>query len=235
MDQFDNIEVLQQCNLQECTYVSICFDAMCALAKQWHLVADSENDDAPVLERNYVLSLVFQLGKMTADNADFGTNVFPSGENNKHICAYLNDIRDTYKELYEKELRPPFEVMPDLVIHTSHNAKANNSSGQYVAIEAKTTKNLGRTAFWRDFFKLNVYLCSLSFKKAIYLIVNTKRERIEYLIEKYFDEEYFISKENLNDLLFFVHEAKDTPPRVYKLSESYINIVKAKYDKDIID
>lgn len=227
----DNHEVLELCELEKGTYASLCYDAMCFLAKQWYLVTDSENDDAPVLERNYVLSLVFQLGKMSAHIPDFGTNVFPSGENNKHLDADWNEIGNTYKELYEKEIKPPFVIIPNLVIHTSHNAKARNSNGQYVAIEAKTTKDIGRTAFMRDLFKLNMCLSSLSYKKVIYLIVNTKRERIEYLIKKYFDEKYYISKENLNNLLFFVQENKDNPPCVYKLSESYINLVKEKYEE----
>lgn len=230
----DNNEVLELYELEKGTYASLCYDAMCSLAMQWYLVTDSENDDAPVLERNYILSLVFQLGKMSANYSDFGTIVFPSGENNKHLDADRNEIGDTYKELYEKKNKPPFVIIPDLVIHTSHNAKAKNSNGQYVAIEAKTTKDLGRTAFMRDLFKLNICLSSLSYKKVIYLIVNTKRERIEHLIKKYFDEKYYISKEDLNNLLFFVQEDKDNLPIVYKLSESFINMVKAEYEEAVI-
>ena len=219
----ENDEILELCELEKGTYAFLCYSAMCSLAKQWYLVTDSENGEAPVLERNYVLSLVFQLGKMSTNNPDFGTNVFPSGENNKHLQADLNEIRDTYKELYEKELRSPFEIIPDLVIHTSHNAKARNSKGQYVAIEAKTTKDLGRTAFMRDLFKLNMYLSSLYYKIVIYLIVNTKLKKIMHLVKKYFEEKYYISRENLNSILFFIQEDKDSSPNVYKLSDSYIN------------
>ena len=60
----ENDEILELCKLEEGTYSSLCYNAMCSLSKQWYLVTDSENGDASVLERNYVLSIVFQLGKM---------------------------------------------------------------------------------------------------------------------------------------------------------------------------
>lgn len=228
MDKFDKIEVLQLCDLEEGTYASMCFDAMCSLAKQWYLVTDSENNNAPVLERNYVLSLVFQLGKMANRESDFGTNVFPSGENNKHIDDNQKEINETYKDLYEKEIRYPFEIIPDLVIHTSHDKMATESNGQRVILEAKTTKVLSKVAFFKDFFKLNVYLCSLKFNSAIYLIVNTEKKRIEELIKLYLRNKLFRSKDKLENLLLFIQDDKDTPPYVCKLTEELIQIVKTE-------
>lgn len=228
MDQFDNIEVLKPCDLEKGTYASICFNAMCSLAKQWYLVTDCENDGTSILERNYVLSLVFQLGKMTNKDSDFGTNVFPSGENNKYIGINLKEINETYKDLYEKELRPQFEAIPDLVIHTSHDKRAANSYGQHVILEAKTTKTLSKVAFFKDFFKLNVYLCSLKYEKAIYLIVNTEKNRIDDLIKLYFRNKLFKSKDKLENLLFFIQDNKETTPYVCKLSEEFIKIVQTE-------
>ena len=228
MDQFDNIEVFKSCDLEEGSYASMCFEAMRFLAKYWYFVADSENNDAPVLERNYVLSLVFQLGRMTNQNSEFGTNVFPSGENNKHIDDYFKEISETYKDLYEKELRHPFEVIPDLVIHTSHDKRSIESNGQHVIIEAKTTKALSKVAFFKDLFKLNVYLCSLKFDNAIYLIVYTEKKRIEDLIKLYFKNKLFHSKTKLENLLFFIQDDIETSPYVCKLTEELIQIVKAE-------
>ena len=223
------IKILEPCTLSKASYAGICFDAMLKLAKNSYIVTDSENgDDKPILERNYVLSMVFQMGKSTKEDSDFGTNVFPSGENNKYIKTYLDEIKSTYKDLYERDILTSFEVIPDLVIHTSHNHKSGNCSSQFVAIEAKTTKNLGKVAFMRDLFKLNVYLCDLSYKNAIYLIVNTPIDKIEDLIRHYFDTNYFYKKYELGKLLFFIQENQKSAPAVYKLTEDYINTIKEK-------
>jgi hypothetical protein len=202
---------------------------MVKLSENSYLVTDSESgDDKPILERNYVLSMVFQMGKSTKEDSNFGTNVFPSGENNKYIGANLDEIMNTYNELYEKNLKPPFEVIPDLVIHTSHNPNSGNSDSQFIAIEAKTTKSLGKVAFMRDLFKLNVYLCDLNYKNAVYLIINTSKERIENLIKYYFDNSYFYKKYELERLLFYIQEDLNSSPAVYKLTEGYINTIEDK-------
>lgn len=224
----ENINVLEECQLVEGTYASMCFDAMCFLAKNWYLVANSEHAKAPVLERNYVLSLVFQLGKMANQKSGFGTNVFPSGENNKHIDNHEYQISETYKDLYEKDFRHPFEVIPDLIIHTSHDERSIDSNGQHVILEAKTTKSLSKVAFFKDFFKINVYLCSLKFDNAIYLIVNTEKDKIESFIKLYFKNGLFWSKDELEKLLFLIQENKETKPCVCKLSDEFINIIKAE-------
>ena len=222
------IEILKPCDLEEGSYVSMCFDAMRSLAGRWYLVADSENEKATVLERNYVLSLVFQLGRMTNHNSEFGTIFFPSGENNKYIDNNLKEISETYKDLYEKELRHSYEVIPDLVIHSSHDKRAKDSNGQRVILEAKTTQALSKVAFFKDFFKLNVYLCSLNYDNAIYLIINTEKERIEELIKLYLRNNLFKVKEKLENLRFFIQENKDAPPCVYRLSDEFIYIIKAE-------
>ena len=222
------MKVLAPCELDKDSYASIIFDAMKQLSVNWHLVTDSESDDdKPVLERNYVISLVFQMGKNTKDDSNFGTNVFPSGENNKYICENLNEIDKTYTDLYEKKLIRPFEVIPDLVIHASHNPNAGRSNSQYVAIEAKTTKTIGKIAFMRDFFKLNVYLCSLNFENVIYLVVNTSKDRLEKLIHQYFENDFFYQKEKLGNLLLLIQEDKNSSPCTFKLDEKYIETIKS--------
>ena len=229
MDETEKIMVLESCALDKSSYAAICFEAMKELSENSYLVTDSESgDDKPILERNYILSMVFQMGKNAKDDSDFGTNVFPSGENNKYIYSHLEEIKKTYHDLYEKDLVISFEVIPDLVIHTSHNPKSGKCRSQFVAIEAKTTKNLGKVAFMRDLFKLNVYLCDLNYNNAIYLIVNTPKDKIEDLIRHYFNSSYFYKKYELGKLLFFIQENQKSPPAVYKLTEDYINTIKEK-------
>ena len=212
MDETEKIKILEPCALDKDSYAAICFEAMMKLSENSYLVTDSESgDDKPILERNYVLSMVFQMGKNTKEDSNFGTNVFPSGENNKNIKIYLDEIKSTYKDLYEKELLTSFEVIPDLVIHTSHNPQSGYSNSQFVAIEAKTTKNLGKIAFMRDLFKLNVYLCDLNYNNAIYLIVNTPNDKIENLIRHYFNNSYFCKKYELGKLFFLFRKIKILP------------------------
>ena len=219
------LQILDTYNLDHNPFVSKCFDTMKKLAGHRNILSDIENPNAPVLERNYIISLVFQMGK-DAGATDFGINVFPSGETNKFISDNLNEIKSTYKDLYDKELKPPFEVIPDMVIHSSHCSSASNGDEQYVVIEAKTTKELGKVAFMKDFFKLNVYLCRLNYQNAIYLIVNTSKERIDKLICHYFDNCYFVAKKRLDKILFFIQENKDDTPHAYKLKEDYIVSLK---------
>lgn len=219
-------KVLEFCDLEDETYASMCFEAMCSLSRQLYLVTVNEHDDAPVLERNYVLSMVFQLGKNTGKDSNFGINVFPSGENNKQIDLNLQEIGETYKDLYEKDLRHPLEFIPDLVIHTSHDKRAKDSNGQCVILEAKTTNTLSKVAFFKDFFKLNVYLCSLNYENAIYLIVNTEKDKIENLIKLYLKNGLFMSKDKIEKLLFFIQDNKDTTPYVCKLSEAFVQMIK---------
>ena len=228
--------VLEQCELENGSYTSICFDAMKNLSENWYLVAaDDNDDDKPVLERNYVLSLVFQMGKNTnyeeqkvkyADlNSGFGTNVFPSGENIKDLDYKHEETKDTYQKLYKREYPSSQVVIPDLVIHTSHDPRAAKSDGQHVAVEVKTTKKLDRTPFFKDFFKLNRYICDLRFKNAIYLIVNTPKKRIEDLIKQYFKKKLFFKKNKLGKLLFFIQEGQNSSPIVWKLTTDYINSI----------
>ena len=233
MEEMVSLKILEPSSLEKDSYTSLCFEAMMNLTNQWYMVTDDDNEDAPVLERNYVLSLVFQMGKNANSTTEFGTNVFPSGENNKDIYLKLEEIKTTYNDLYGKEFKPPFEVIPDLVIHTSHNPQSSNSNSQHVVIEAKTTKNLGKVAFMRDLFKLNVYLTRLNYKNAIYLLVNTTKKRIEYLIKQYFDNPYYKANGKLNQLLFFIQECEGQPPCAYKLCEEYLKSIEAYNDSNI--
>ncbi len=221
----NNTKVLEACNLEKEIYALWCYKAMSYLSQNWYLVADGDNEDATVLERNYVLSMVFHMGMHSIIEDELGMGVFLSGENTKHVDDCIDDIRKTYKKIYKKEIELPLEVIPDLVIHTSHDKRSTNSNGQHVIIEAKTTKKLSKSAFFKDLFKLNTYLCRFDFDNAIYVIVNTDKNRIENLIKLYFESDCFFYKDKLESLLFFIQEGKDTSPQTYKLSAKIIQII----------
>ena len=141
----------------ENTYVALCFKMMEQLHRNWFLVANPNDSNATVLERNYIISLIFLMGKDSHDSS-FGINVFPSGDINKEIRSH-EAAKTTYERLYLKEIQgEKIHFIPDLVIHTSHNPNAINAGSQYVALEAKTTNNLSAKSFKKDFFKLNANL-----------------------------------------------------------------------------
>ena len=46
----------------ESEYVKRCFTAMRMLAANPNIVRNTEDDNSPTLERNYILSMVYQIG-----------------------------------------------------------------------------------------------------------------------------------------------------------------------------
>lgn len=75
-------------------------------------------------------------------------------------------------------------------------------------------------AFYRDFFKLNVYLCSLSYKCAVYLIVNTEKDKIEKMANQYLSEEFYHIKAKLDSIYFFIQKDSNSIPKAYTLSDA---------------
>ena len=108
------------------------------------------------------------------------------------------------------------ETIPDLVIHNSHNPKSGDSGeGQFLVLEAKTTKRLGEHYFMRDFFKLNLYLSRLQFKNAVSLVINKPAKIIDGYIETYKKKNLYWYNEVKSKLRLFIQE-KDIP-EMYKL------------------
>ena len=199
-------------------YMKSCLNAMKSIAHNTRVVVDTENQNSSVLERNYVLSLVYEMGKQISKNEfEFNSSgLFIGGETSKYIRVNSEKIRATCNELDIKIKEKKFEVIPDLVIHNSHNPDAGDSGdGQRLALEAKTTINLGKVAFMKDFFKLNVYLASLHFENVVYLIVNNNTKRICELIEDYLNNEYFLFKEGPK-MFFFIQEKIEDEPKVFQ-------------------
>ena len=203
-----------------------CFTAMRMLAANPNIVKINEDDNSPTLERNYILSMVYQIGKSDylRGNTDivFGSApYFVGGEANKLIPILDESAKKTSKDLHFAERDSKIEVIPDLVIHNSHYPKAGNTEkGQYLALEAKTTKLLGQHYFNRDFFKLNLYLADLHFQNAVYLVINKSVSTIDDYIGTYKTNNYYLYFDIKRKVRFFIQE-KDVP-EMYKLKRDFI-------------
>ncbi len=210
-------------------YPKLCYEAMVCIANNMQIVKNVESPQSSILERNYIISLVFEMGKLIAkdeihnnDDLIFNTEKqFIGGETNKYIDVTDNDLQRTCNDLDINIANNKIEVIPDLVVHNSHNPSSGVSGdGQYLIIEAKTTRKLGSYAFMKDFFKLNAYLAGLHFDKAIYLLLNSDARKIDDYLGKYLGENFYLY-EYKDKILFFVQEEAQPLPCIYKLKNEY--------------
>ncbi|MBP3843486.1 MAG: hypothetical protein J6E29_07625 [Prevotella sp.] len=205
----------------ESTYVKSCFSAMRTIAANPDFVADSFEKKSYILERNYILTMVYLMGKADCLREDtdivFGSQPYlVGGENDKHVPILDETERKTGKELHFADRGNKIIVIPDLVIHSSHSPIAGNTGeGQYLALEAKTSKRLGQTYFNRDYFKLNLYLDGLHFQNVVYLVINKSASTIDDFIGSYITNRYYQYFDVKSKLRLFIQE-KDTP-EMYKL------------------
>ena len=205
----------------ESEYVKKCFTAMRMIAANPYLIKNTENNDSPVLERNYILSMVYCMGKSDYLRSETGFQ-FKScsrligGETIKLISANDQKMERTWKDLNFSIKANQIESIPDLVIHDSHNPNSGNSDkGQFLVLEAKTTRRLGEHYFMRDFFKLNLYLSRLHFQNAVSLVINKPVSKIDDYIGTYKKKNYYWCDEVKSKLRLFIQE-NDTP-EMYKL------------------
>ena len=214
IEKIDSIE-------NESEYVKRCFTAMRMLVANPNIVRNTEANNSSMLERNYILSMVYNMGKSDYLRQDSifqfdATSYFIGGETIKLISA--NDIKmeQTCEALNFSLKSNKIETIPDLVIHNSHNPKSGDSGeGQFLVLEAKTTKRLGEHYFMRDFFKLNLYLSRLQFKNAVSLVINKPAKIIDGYIETYKKKNLYWYNEVKSKLRLFIQE-KDIP-EMYKL------------------
>ena len=205
----------------ESIYIKKCFTAMRTLAANPQIIRDTDDKDSSIIERNYILSMVYNMGKadFLRDNTEysFGLNTsLIGGENPKEISSSGKKVEKTRNELNFSKKGNKIEAIPDFVIHYSHNPESGKSeNGQYLVLEAKTTKRLGKYYFMRDFFKLNLYLEKLHFQNAVYLVINKSADSIDDYIAAYKKKDYFLFGQLKTKLRFFIQE-KDTP-ELYKL------------------
>ena len=214
IEKIDSIE-------NESIYIKKCFSAMRTLAANPHFVKNVSDKNNSVLERNYILSIVYNMGKADYLRADTdilfdSRSYLVGGETNKYISLKGEKEKKTCDDLRFAINDNKIEVIPDLVIHNSHNPDCGNSEkGQYLVLEAKTSKQLGEYYFMRDFFKLNAYLAGLHYQNAVYLVINKSANTIDDYIAAYKMKEYYWYDHVKSKLCFFIQE-KDTP-ELYKL------------------
>ena len=89
----------------ESEYVKRCFTAMRMLAANPNIVRNTEDDNSPTLERNYILSMVYQIGKsdFLRENTDIvlgSSSYFVGGEDNKLIPILDESAIKTSKDLH---------------------------------------------------------------------------------------------------------------------------------------
>lgn len=205
----------------ETIYIKSCFAAMRTLAAKPNVVANTADEKSSVLERNYILSLVYNMGKADylRENKDIVIDSGPylvGGETNKLIPVLDASAKTTSKDLCFKIKDNKIEVIPDLVIHNSHRPEAGLSvEGQYLALEAKTSKHLGQYYFNRDFFKLNLYLDGLHFQNVVFMVINKSASTIDDYIGTYLKKDYYQYYDMKSKLRLFIQE--NGVPEMYKL------------------
>ncbi len=205
----------------ESIYIQRCFTAMRMLAANSNIVRNTEDGKFPILERNYILSMVYQMGKSNClrEDTELGFDsgsYFVNGETNKYISISNKKIEMDceYFRISIKEKR--IEVIPDLVIHNSHSPKSRKTGdGQFLILEAKTTKRLGSYYFMRDFFKLNLYIAGLRFDNAVCLVINKSANTLDSYIGTYKEEKHYLCDTLKSKLRLFIQD--NDIPEMYKL------------------
>ena len=91
----------------------------------------------------------------------------------------------------------------------------NKDEGQFLVLEAKTTRRLGEHYFNRDLFKLNLFLSRLHFQNAVCLVIHKQAKIIDEYIGAYKKEDFYWCDDVKSKLRLFIQE-KDTP-EIYKL------------------
>ena len=86
----------------ESIYIKKCFTAVRSIAANPQLIMDINSSNKTILERNYILSMVYSMGKMDCLQEDiqfiFGSSsYFVGGETNKYISLKENKVKKTCK------------------------------------------------------------------------------------------------------------------------------------------
>lgn len=195
--------------------VKKCFSTMKMLAVHPNIVA-IENDNTPISERNYILSLVYNMGKADyirnhTEYSFFQKPCFVGGETSKEFQLEENEIKYTCEQLGYTIKENKIKVFPDLLIHNSHSKEAIDTGNQLLALEAKTSKRLGEEAFYRDFFKLNLYIDILHYENVVFLVINKSAKEIDDLIGKYINKKYYLSTFCWKSKLYLFIQENNTP------------------------
>ncbi len=99
----------------------------------------------------------------------------------KFSGAYIKD--KLFKKTYNQLESSGKGMRPDLVFHASQKCRCEEE--QLLIIECKIEPELNEIKFNKDLFKLFIYKSELHFRYAVYLIVNSKYDKIMKFVEEY--------------------------------------------------
>lgn len=179
-------------------------------------------------ERNFVnqLNTQFQLHQR---NIDIQYDLITQLEVLKPFI-YKNEkteykIFKTYAELKkidEKETGEALTTIPDFVIHFGQTDLSEHN--QRLILEAKVSSTLNSFDFACDLFKLNIYVDKFNFQNAVYLIVNNDIDLIKKRLKSYLDDEYYMTVQNLEKIIFFIKKDFYSELEEIKLSDLLENL-----------
>lgn len=214
-------------DIRHSKYLYMMFKSMRRVGRKMGSVLVCMDNDEPINiainERNYIIYLSYILGSLRGGkigkyNKTLGSVDYINGELYKQIQSISDgDAKDAYKDFIDYKNRKKGEensdkiesrdyvnTRPDFVIHNNHK-KQYEDSGQKLIIEAKTTNRLNEVDFCWDLLKLNVYINEFHFQNAIYMLVNTNKDQIEYLLNYYNDIIHYYAHD-ITKLWFFVQK-----------------------------
>jgi hypothetical protein len=254
------IELLKEVNcidIKNNQYLIACYNAMKYIGENYKSVItktiEKRNDEIAIeiYERNYIIYLTYVIGLIQGKCSNvLEKEDFINGEIYKEIEILPDEsAKKAYHQFLEiknkKEIKKKDncsdetavismnehigQLIPDFLIHISHK-KDNDYRGQKFIIEAKTTSKLQEIPFCWDLLKLNIYVNSLNFDNAAYIILNSSVEKINTLLAYYIlNIDYY--EEALDKIWFFVQnwDSKNESllsPKIFKLDKENILIFR---------
>lgn len=194
-------------------FASTCFQAMKSMQNKLERM---QNEEGKIDEENYVMELSGYIGKEIESN-DF----LLGGELRKEITTSnkaLQDLMHRLKREYKSDNPSKTIVKPDYVIHYSVKRDELSNDTQKLVIEAKTTNKLTQDNFSWDLYKLMAYVSELSFQTAVFLILNTSKNKIEKFLNGYKKQKLPVIRIPKGSLLFFIQDSTNSDPKPYFLN-----------------
>lgn len=194
-------------------FASTCFQAMKSMQNKLERM---QNEEGKIDEENYVMELSGYIGKEIESN-DF----LLGGELRKQITTSnkaLHELMLRLKREYKSDILSNTTVKPDYVIHYSVKRDELSNDTQKLVIEAKTTNKLTQDNFSWDLYKLMAYVSELSFQTAVFLILNTSKNKIEKFLNGYKKQKLPVIRIPKGSLLFFIQDSINSDPKPYILN-----------------
>lgn len=216
-------------------YIEMCYDAMRQLIDNKYVIG-SESEKDFIYERNLLISLAYLLGREHHDKVK--PCYLIGGEVNKYVFDKTFQNDDTaYDNTWINSTKSKLDfdstyVTPDFLIHRFKKLSDKNRGGQKLVVEAKSKKSVSQKDFQKDLFKLNVYLTRLKFEKAVYIILNLRKNAIESMVYDYISNGMFWSDKSYDKLYFLIQENEVSKIRTYKVGNNLYELALKNYKKN---